>query len=208
MSIGSRPILLLLAGILFSFACVPERTRPAFTFSNHAIKLHYDPVSQELTAVDTLSIQYEKNVDQIYFFLHESLHVERVSVGHQEFSIGEMNSEQVDDICRSLSEEWRQLMQDAQIVAVHIPKSLYSNILEIRYKGTINLMTKDRIVWHPVLPGVDSTFRLTTILPHEYVLETDGKLISEKEDELWRLSRFDIDNKQSCCGVRVRENVL
>ena len=208
MSIGSRPLLILLAGILFSLACVPDRTVPSFTFTNHSIKLHYDPVSQELTAVDTLAVQYEKNVDQIYFFLHESLHVERVSVGHQEFRIGEMDSDKVDDICSALPEEWRRLIDHAQIVAVDIPKSLFSNRIEIRYTGKINLMTAEQSAWHPLVPGVDSTFRLTTILPQDFVLATDGTLLSEKVDELWRLSRFAIDYKTPCCDVHVQRMTL
>lgn len=203
MSIGSRRILLFLAGILFLYACVPERTVPSFTFPLHSIKLHYDPVSQELTAVDTLTIQYEKNVDRIYFFLHESLHVDRVGVGHQDFEISDMSSSDIEDHFGKMTGDWQQLVENAQIVEVHIPRSLYSERIEIRYKGTIDLAMESVSAWHPVLPDMRSEFHLTTILPRDYILVADGEVVQEEVDDLWRLTRMTIYDCHSCCQISV-----
>lgn len=203
MSIGSRPLLLILAGLLCIFACVPERTIPSFTFPNHSIKLHYDPVSQELTAVDTLSIQYDKNVDQVYFFLHDSLHVERVSIGHQDFEIEEMNSRKVDEIYRDLTDDWKHLVNNTHVIIVHIPKSLYSEKIEICYRGKIDLMTNEPGAWHPMLPGSDSSFDLTSILPRDYNLIVDGKMLHQDVDDVWRLNRVAIEQRQHCCNLQV-----
>ncbi len=203
MSIGSRTAMLLLAGVLFLFACVPDKNSPSFAFSNHAIKLHYDPLSQELTAVDTLTLQYEKNVDRIYFFLHESLHVESVCVGHQEFAIGEMTESQAENMCHAFAQEWHDLIDQSQIVVVQIPKSLYSERIEIRYKGNVDLTSDQPVAWHPMLPGLNSSFQITSILPISYSLFADGIVLSEEQDDLWRLNRMAIDQKQTCCKIKV-----
>ncbi len=203
MSIGSRATLVFFFGILCLFACVPQMQVQPFSFSNHSIKLHYDPISQELTAVDTLSVHYEKNVDRLYFFLQKSLSVERVSVGHQEFRIGEMDEAEIDDLCEELDKDWQQLVEQAQIVVVFIPKSLYPERIEIRYRGQIDLSTDTPKVWHPILPGNDSTFFVTSIIPREYEIQIDGQVLQEEDDDVWRLDRVRIAEPQACCAIQI-----
>jgi len=208
MSIGSRPILLILSFILLLFACLPEKKPLEFTFPNHSIKLYYDPLTHDLTAVDTISVHYDKNVDRLYFFLHKALHVEQVSVGHQTFKIGEMNNAKVDLVGRHINEMYKPLVDQAQIVVVQIPKSLYSERIEIRYKGKIDLTSTDATVWHPMLPDTDSTFHLTTIIPRDFYVIIQGEKLNEQEDDLWRLNRFAINDVHTCCPIQIVQKAI
>ncbi|MBN1481944.1 hypothetical protein EH223_06355 [candidate division KSB1 bacterium] len=158
-----------------------------------------------MTAVDTLSIHYEKNVDRVYFFLHKSLHVERVGVGHQDFRLGEMSMNEVQQICQQLDSNWRQIVEKSQIVVVYIPKSLYSEWIEVRYRGTIDL-TESPLAWYPVLPDVYSTFNLTMLLPCDYHVSTLGTLRLEEADDVWRLYQWEVNQQHSCCQLRVHES--
>lgn len=71
MRFGCRLVLILY--ILLLPLCSPEKQSLPFTITHHNIKLQCDPAACDLTAIDTISIQYEKNIDRIYFLLHPAL---------------------------------------------------------------------------------------------------------------------------------------
>ena len=201
---GSRVLFWLLVCLSGFCSCFPKKHTLNFAISHHNIKLQYDPGTHELTSVDTMSITYRQNVDQIYFFLHKTLRVERIGVAHQEFQSNEMKRGDIERVCRDLSEEWQHIVENCHIVAFTIPKSLYSERIQIHYRGKINLMQNSLVAWHPVVPNTQSTFNLTTLIPVDYQVIIKGDNQLEKVDDLWRLNQWNINHSQACCKLMVK----
>lgn len=194
-------IVICLGCVLFLAQCSSRQTR--FSYTHHSLKIQYDPVAGELIAIDTLTVQYHENVDQIYFFLHDSLHLERVGVGHQEFSLGSLPPDDLEAICATLDDEWTQMVDKSQIVTVRIPKSLYSERIEVRYRGQIDLAQEAPIAWHPLLPGMQSTFQVTALIPQDHVIMTTDKT-SDDVDGAWRLVRWNTRQPAATCALSIR----
>ena len=205
MSLACRVIFYLGYVLLLAGCLSPESDTP-FSFSHHDLKIQYDPLSHELNSIDTLTIQYHKNVDRIYFFLQKSLFIESVGVGHQAFNLDEMSDDEIVHICENLDESWRQIAANSQIVTVRIPKSLYSERIQIRYRGFVDLSQDSTIIWYPALPNMSSTFHVTALIPCDYKIVSSEK-IEETVDGTWRLNQWHNSTGQANCFIRVMPTI-
>lgn len=174
---------LYLAAPLLILCTFSENSVP-FEFTDHHIKLEIDPDSGTLTAVDTISVQYHKNVDRLYFFLNESFTVERINIGHQELSLLPVSNEDIRQLSKLFDKKIHH--QGTQVVQVKIPRSLYAEQFQVWYSGRTNLTTEG-LYWYPILPGQITRMHLTALMPCRYNLEMGAALIEQHRDEDWNL---------------------
>lgn len=189
--------------VLFWITCASQT--PSFEFTAHHLKIQIDPDQQQLVAVDTVSIRYFKNTDYIYFFLNDSLRVSHVGVGNQTLMIDEISDREVRGLFSRLSASNFSYLEKAQIVKVHIPKSLYAEKLEIRYSGVINFKQNQPLIWFPLLPNVAATYDVTAVVPARFRLSLPGVCTDERADELWRFFRWQVNEPATECPLRLVE---
>ncbi len=184
-----RTYFLFLFLFFFLYACSQTNSCFDFEFTAHHLKLQFDPDSQYLIAVDTISVKYSKNVDTIYFFLHDSLQVKRVNVAHQELFVQQIEPNEFKNISSRLPITDPLWTDHTQILKVHIPKSLYPEHIQVRYEGFISAAL-DSVLWCPALPDAMSSYFLTAVVPKEYRLTSNGLLQTEQINDYWRLCQW------------------
>jgi hypothetical protein len=196
--------ILLLAFIVFFWISCTSQT-PPFEFTAHHLKIQIDPDQQQLFTVDTVSIRYFKNTDHIYFFLHDSLQVSHVGIGNQSFTIDEISTREAQNLFSKLAPSDQAYLEKAQIVKVHIPKSLYAEKLEIRYSGVIDFKQNEPLIWYPLLPNVAATYDVTAVVPARFRLSLPGVCTEERADELWRFYRWQVKEPATECALSLVE---
>ncbi len=171
------------------YACSQTTVSPGFEFTAHHLKLQFDPDTQHLIAVDTISVTFSKNVDTIYFFLHDSLNVKRIGVAHQELNVQHISPHELKKMMNRLKGKG-QWTNNTQIVKVKIPKSWYPDQIEVRYEGFVN-STLDSTLWCPALPDVMSSYFLTAAVPRQYRLLSNCTLRAEASGDVWRFCEWE-----------------
>ena len=188
----------------FLLTCSHLDSSPSFEFTAHHLKVQIDPDSHHFIAVDTISISYHKNVESFYFFLHDSLTVERVGVGHQEFQIEPMRPRELKTVLANMNRDQQQWAEHSQIVKIRIPKSLYAEHIEIRYKGSINPESLDQVIWHPALPDAIASYELMVVVPKDYHIQCNATLRTEQTNEYWRFCEWEQMQPGPCLSLKIR----
>lgn len=183
-----------LLSLLFLDCLQQSQTLP-FEFSSHNIKLKYESETDFLSAADTISVQFHQNVDHVYFFLYDSFRVNKVCIGNQQLALENVDNKALQDI-QLLTDDLRRVMDSSQIVQVAIPKSLYPKSIQVWYSGPVNWRELNRVAWHPLLPGVKSTFVLTALLPDQLLPVTANNLTLLRRDAAWSLWHGENQNPQ------------
>lgn len=187
----NHPAVLIFCVLISSwFACAPPTSSPPYEFISHHVKLQFDPVQQKLIAVDTVYLHYEKNIDHFCFLLHDSLRVDRVGIGNQNFPLQPVSQREAEQFFSGIPPADLERFEDAQIVRVDLPKSLYAEKVEIFYSGYINLNNPSGVIWHPLLPKSQSPCTITAVLPFDYRFTLTGVAAEESVDQEWRLVRW------------------
>jgi len=190
MKIDHPAVLIFYAVISSWLACAPPTSSPPYEFISHHIKLQLDPVQQKLIAVDTVYLHYEKNIDYFCFLLHDSLRVDRVAIGNQNFALQPVTLREVEKIFLGIPQSELEHFEHAQIVRVDLPKSLYAEKVEIFYSGHINLHDPSEVIWHPLLPNSHSPCKVTAVIPFNYRFTLPGNALEERVDQDWRLVQW------------------
>jgi hypothetical protein len=201
----STPLMFFLLALLVFFWITFASHTPSFEFTAHHLKIQIDPDQQQLFAVDTVSIRYFQNIDHIYFFLHDSLRVTHVGIGNQSFAIDEITNREAQSLFSKLAPSDQSMLENSQIVKVRIPKSLYAEKLEICYSGVINFRQNEPLIWYPFLPNVAATYDVTAVVPARFRLSLPGVCTAEREDELLRFYRWEVQKPTTECLLHLEE---
>lgn len=196
-----------LAFLLLTFCCSTPSNKIDFEFTAHNLKVKLDPSLGQLAAIDTISIKYNRNVDHFYFFLHDSLHVERVGIGHQQFALQPIKPGMLNRDFPNLNNQFKSIVEKSQIVQVQIPKSLYPEKIEIWYSGLYDEDVLKTIAWYPTLPDALTTFRLTTLTPKLYEIKSDGILSQQEQDDDWKICVWEKDKPSEFIALFVGDDV-
>ena len=197
----SKSLILSLLITLLVIGCSRRQDDPPFEFSAHNLKLKYDSNANFLSVTDTITLKFNRNVDHIYFFLHDSLKVTRVMIGNQDLIPEPVSARWIENM-PTLTGEIAEIMDRAQIVLVPIPKSLYPQTIQVWYSGSADCEELNAIAWHPILPGATSIFHLTALLPQN-VRPRENVVLSLLEcDGDWCLWRGQTREPQQLCAMQ------
>jgi len=189
-------ILFLCSLLSLAFVDCSRQPQPLpFEFSAHNIKLKFESETDFLSAADTISVKFHKNVDHVYFFLYDSFKVNKICIGNQQLALENISGKVLQDM-GPLTDELRQIMDSSQIVQVAIPKSLYPKSIQVWYSGPIKWQDLNHVAWHPILPGVKSTFVLTALLPDQLLPGRANSLTLLHRDADWSLWHGENQNPQ------------
>jgi len=192
---------------LVCLECSRQPQTPPFEFSVHNIKLKFESETDYLSVADTISVQFHKNVDHVYFFLYDSFKVNKVCIGNQDLALENISIKTLRGM-GPLTETMQQIIDSSQIVQFAIPKSLYPKSIQVWYSGPVDWRDLNRIAWHPLLPGVKSTFELAALLPAQFEPRGANKLTLLRRDEGWSLWHGEDKNPKQFCELTLEPTKL
>lgn len=170
--------------LLLAVGCRVAVHQQPVQFASHSLKVKLDPASDRFSASDTITLTYHKNANSFYFFLDDSIEIERIGVGLQDFEFQELENFDLHKF-ESAHASSRQ-----KLVKVNIPKSLFPRHVDIWYTGCLDSLRHspdDPAFWHPAQPDVLTPFELMALLPLEYQLECPAELTQITTTKNWRL---------------------
>ena len=179
-----------------------------FVFNSHHIKLQINPDDNSLTAIDSIDIRYIRPTNRIFFFLNDSITVERVSIGHQPLEVVSKKEYDLFRILDNPDVDWEREYANAMLHEVQLPNNLQPDRIEVYYQGSVRnpilpgkrktrsgenqtTFSDSRVYasehfWYPLLPNNLSSFRLKALIPCDYRLISSGclKLQDQWKDSL------------------------
>ncbi|OGC02250.1 hypothetical protein A2V82_04155 [candidate division KSB1 bacterium RBG_16_48_16] len=203
--------------------CKGQSIRP-FSFVSHDIRISIQAGNPSLViAMDSLEINYSKETREIYFFLAESLAVQKVMVGNQSLPCRRERKTKYQRYLADQNSQFTQPQSPARLYKITLPPKLLPNTLVIYYQGRINFAThgdtsghanrnslriEEHALWYPTVPGCLSSFRLTSISPKAYKIVSAGKrtLQIESGDSLVCIWQQDMPVRGSFLYAEVRQD--
>jgi len=171
--------------LLLAVGCRVAVNHQPVQFAAHSLKVKLDPASDRFSASDTITLTYHKNVNSFYFFLDDSIEIERIGVGFQDFEFDEILDFNPKEFGKSCD-----IPSNQKLIQVNIPKSLFPQHVDIWYTGCLDSLRQcDPVpsLWHPAQPDVLTRFDVMALLPLEYQLDCSADLKQITTNEDWRL---------------------
>ncbi len=196
--------LLLAFLLLFFLSCKNSPVKILNDISSHNLKVKLIPDEHKIIAIDTLQIEYREQTNTVYFFLHQSLQIEKICVGNQQLIYEIIPRNRLDNI------QFLNHINDTSPVHLYkvlLPKSLFPQNIQIWYQGVLAnnyladsgnnpkkhteqkycCIEQDRInlpgekFWYPSLPGSRASYKLTSLTPAGLPVKTSGSLIFHEQ---------------------------
>ncbi|HPG37892.1 MAG TPA: hypothetical protein PLP19_07195 [bacterium] len=192
--------------LLSILECMNSDIKIQNDISSHNLQIKFLPDENKIIAIDTLQIKYLSETNDIYFYLHDSLKVDKIIVGNQT-----VTWEILEKARYSNSKDFqfiRKLMNSdhVNLYKVHLPLSLFPEIMRIYYEGEFCELTaasvpanalqsneccinSERInlhgsqFWYPSLPDSRVTYKLITLTPVDLEVATQGELVLTEQNE-------------------------
>jgi hypothetical protein len=196
----SKSFILSVLITLAVIGCSRNQDATPFEFCAHNLKFKYDSTTHLLSVADTITLNFNRNVDHIYFFLHDSLHVTRISIGNQELIPVPVSPRHIQTL-PVLTEKMAKVLDRAQIVQVPIPKSLFPKRIKVWYSGNVDSRDLSEIAWHPILPGGRTDFQLTALLPAEFKPAENNILSLQNCEDAWCLWTGQTSEPKQFCDI-------
>ena len=195
-------LLLLSLLLLFFLSCKKSPVKILNDISSHNLKVKLIPDEHKIIAIDTLQIEYRENTNTVYFFLHQSLQIEKICVGNQQLTYEIIPSDKFNK-----NQFLNSVNNTVYLYKVLLPKSLFPQNIQIWYQGVIagNYLTggdknsngysaqndccidHNRInlpgqkFWYPSLPDSKASYKLTSLTPAGLPVITSGSLIFHEQ---------------------------
>ncbi|MBN2412107.1 hypothetical protein JXQ31_10490 [candidate division KSB1 bacterium] len=201
----SRILFVVLAYVLLFFlSCKKSPEKILTDICSHNLQIKLIPDDHRIIAKDTLKIEYREQTNSVYFFLHQSLQIEKIRVGNQQLSYEIIPRDKFAQI------EFSSNVNDinpVNLYKIHLPKSLFPQNIQIWYQGVIAgkhpvdspghsnrysvqkncCIEQDRVhlpgekFWYPSLPESKATYKLTSLTPADLPVITSGSLIFHEQ---------------------------
>lgn len=191
---------LIILALLSLLGCMNSDLEIQNDISFHNLQIKFLPDENKIIAIDTLQIKYLSETNEIYFYLHDSLTVDRITVGNQT-----VNWEIIEKARYSNSKDFnyiRKLLNSdhVNLYKVHLPLSLFPETMRVYYEGNFRessltpipvnalnsnecCINSERIhlhgsqFWYPSLPDSRVTYKLVSLSPVELAIVTNGEQI-------------------------------
>jgi|GEM_PF-3987863 len=178
------------------FSCAQHHDIP-FQFHSHQVKIKIDPHTLSYSATDTISLSFHKKHDRLFFFIEESMTIERIGIGQQDLSFNVFRESDIEKNLRPYRCP-REYCQNKKLVNVLIPPNLHPKQIAIWYDGSLasNLSQNDNHLWYPVLMDSLTTFKVTALTPCDYQVTSTATCYREAVNKKWRISLW--EEKSPC----------
>ncbi len=187
-------------------ACNTKSVQLPYDFTHHNLKIQIEPAAHRLTAIDTITVSYSHKTTELFFFLSNTLSVEKIRAGHQELSFSPSETFDLTKFDKNADEDLKSRFKNAHLYRIELPPQLEPEHIEVMYRGTIydslrsasfsRMMVADQTTgligeegvflsaesfWYPSLPQSLSSLRLTAMSPSGCRVLASGKLLREEQ---------------------------
>jgi len=202
-------ILLILLAVMASFflGCKKSSVKILNAISSHNLKIKLVPDEHKLIAIDTLQIEYREETNTVYFFLHQSLQIEKICVGNQKLNYEIIPHRNFEQFKKAPFIKDKNDTNQVNFYKVSLPKTLFPQNIQIWYQGFLTAENSDDLqtefdnfteqeycsidqnriylpgekFWYPSLPDSKASYKLMSLTPAGFPIKTSGSLIFHEQ---------------------------